>query len=252
MKKILHRLSPILLLPLLLSNSPAPGPWPDTVENTLTLSEDGKYHLRNESEDKAIFRVGYAYESHLTEFLEDYSDIFGSQIRTGYFILPGEEAVLPLAFEEGNIPVEEIHLSTSGFLMTDLVLSEQEMTVDIFTEEGRNMLSVKGSFHNPSDEKVTYKVGVYAPTEQGNYYCLDDQAIGQKRSARVAFETEIPEGLSKEDFKAILIYDNDYYSRNYGKPSLFDIIGYSVLGILLFLILLVLGIYLWRRRRRLG
>ncbi len=245
MKKVLPILSSLLLLPLLLSNSPAPGPFGGSLSYSISPSSDGLYRLKNDSQDMALFQLTYKDEDFRTEHIEGYEDIYGNQVQTGYFLLPDEEALLSF---EGEL--KEDSLSASGYYLTDLDFSSQEkITLDIQKADGKNTLTVKGNFQNPSTEKITYKVGVYAPTEKGNFYCLADEAIGQERKGHVEFTGEIPEDLAKEDFAPILIYDNPYYSAHYGKPDILDIIGYAILGVLLFIVLLALSIYLLKKRR---
>ena len=250
MKKVLPILSSLLLLPLLLSNAPAPGPFQEEAEHTLTLTEDGLYYLRNDSKDQAIFSIDYSIDHKEMEPIPGFEGLsMTSELQTGYFILPGEEVLLPTNFAGRWAPVKDIELEARGILLDDLSFEKQEITIDIKTTEGKSILSLNGDFMNPSERHITYKVGVYAPTEKGNFYCLADETIGQERKGHVEFTGEIPEDLAKEDFAPILIYDNPYYSAHYGKPDILDIIGYAILGVLLFIVLLALSIYLLKKRR---
>ncbi len=265
MKKVLPILSSLLLLPLLLSNAPAPGPFQEEAEHTLTLTEDGLYYLRNDSKDQAIFSIDYSIDHKEMEPIPGFEGLsMTSELQTGYFILPGEEVLLPTNFAGRWAPVKDIELEARGILLDDLSFEKQEITIDIKTTEGKSILSLNGDFMNPSERHITYKVGVYAPTEKGNFYCLADETIAKEGKSAIALEAEIPDGLSEEDFSPILVYDNFYYSEHYGnqdtdygpdeetpkESNILPILGYTALGILLAVLLVSLVILVPRKRKK--
>ncbi len=238
-----------LLFPFLLGNSPAPGPYRHYLDDPKFEIVDhagGKaVSLRNDTK-KYIVALDYQvkeedgdYERKVDERL--HFELGGRFDNAPYLFIPPEKAAitsLPVGEENGNhviaANVDSIYVmaleAESIELLEGVVL---ESKIDS-APDGTYKVTIRGKIENPSHESIAYAYGAYAVSEEGLYcYLTDEEDLPMDSSVSFRVQSSIPPELIDCVFHPIIVYDNEYYSRNWpGDPaSPLAIVSYVLLGI---------------------
>lgn len=232
MRKSRRLVLSLLFLPFLLANSPAPGPFPVAAE--YALSGTDPLLLKNTATDSYICTIAYLKDRTTYIDLEGFQ---GIHVEQGYLLPPGESLAIPLASLPGiEQDITEESFSVQAIAGEDLLFDFAEIETSFSLDNGTWNVHAEGTIANPSSERIFEQVGIYAKTEQGYFILPSYFRLGKKEEARFQDDWSVPETLKDAEFSAFAVFDNDYYSQRYGKPSLLEVLGYVLLAIVILII----------------
>lgn len=241
MKK--NRLVPFLLFPLLLSNSPAPG----------AFSREGE--VTYDKEREVLVNTGETYLSHISYTIPDgpfpqsqsligYNGIQGNG---DYYLLPPGDSLPQKPLEDGE------SFSAGGYLEDEDLFFDiaKDLQLTFVTEEGKTYVEAEGSFRNPSNENISYLVGIYTKTERGYHCYLENLTLGKEEEKKTTLKFLLTSNEEK-DFSTLLLVNNPYYTNAFYHLNTFEIIGIVILSLILLITLSLLTfliLKLWRRHQ---
>lgn len=216
MKKRYAALLPVLLLPFLVSNSPAPGPYTTDVELELSSSEDGTLTISNPSE----YLIADMYIDISAPNSIDF-DFLGVEVmgynsmsyRNGYFLLPGGSLTIEVSSSVmDTYPLDLWTITGEGIGSSYLV--KDALDIESATP-GEGTVDIEGTITNTSSSYRGYLALCYVETDKGTYGSAFYANTRKEKTESFSATIAVPEGYENAEISSYLILNNSYYSDNY-------------------------------------